>query len=136
MKGPGPLRWWWYAMGGGLPVRYREWVLHDITTRWWRWRSLLRSLVQILPVGVLIYLFLPTEPWVRLLAVAGGIWVGMVYALAYLDEVSEHRALKAGYPRGAAQAVRDQANAVKREAADARYAQRYRGGPPATPPGS
>jgi Family of unknown function (DUF5313) len=28
---PGPLRWFWYAVGGRLPARYRSWVLHDLT---------------------------------------------------------------------------------------------------------
>ncbi len=126
------MRWLWYAVGGGLPPRHREWVLHDLTTRRWRLRSLFRSLVQILPAGLLIVAFLPSELWVRLMAVAGGIWVGMIYALAYLDEVSEHRALKAGFARGTVKAVRDEADAVGQEAA-ARYAERYRA---PTPPGS
>lgn len=127
------MRWLWYAMGGALPSHYRDWVLHDLTTRRWRWRSLFRSLVQILPVGLLILAFLPSELWVRVMAVAGGIWVGMIYALAYLDEASEHRALKAGFARGTAAAVRDEANAGAREASAARYAERYRS---PTPPGS
>lgn len=87
-------RWLWYAMGGGLPARYREWGL---------------------------------------LAVAGGIRVGMIYALAYLDEAGEHRALKAGFARGTVKAVRDDADAGAREAAAARYTQRYRRDAPTTP---
>jgi len=113
-------------MGGGLPAANRDWVLHDLTTRRWRLRQLSRSLVQILPVAVLIVAFLPGELWVRLLAVAGGAWVGMIYALAYLDEATEHRALKAGFARGQVRAVRDEADAETREAAAARYAARYR----------
>lgn len=107
---PGLLRWLWYANGGGLPARYRDWVLHDVTTPGWRWRALLRSVVQILPVSVLIYLLLPVEPWVRLMAVGGGLLVGMIYAVAYLDESTEHRAVKAGYPRGTTGSVRAAAN--------------------------
>jgi hypothetical protein len=120
-------------MGGGLPPRYRHWVLHDVTTRWWRFRALFRSFVQILPVGILIYIFLPTAPWVRVMAVIGGIWVGMIYALAYLDESSESRALKAGFPRGTPKAVRDEARAPERAAAAVRYAERYRSEEPPTP---
>ena len=35
---PDPLRWIWYAFGGALGPRYRQWVLHDLTcrTRWER----------------------------------------------------------------------------------------------------
>ena len=135
VKRPDPLRWLWYAVGGRLPLRYSQWVLHDVTTRWWRVRALFRSLVQILPVAVLIYVFLPTEPWVRVMACLGGVFVGMIYALAYLDESSESRALKAGFLRGTAGQVRDERQAGKRTSAAARYAERFRRDepPPATP---
>ena len=48
----------------------------------------------------------------------------MLYAVSYLEESTEHRALKAGFARGTVKAVRDQADAGTREAA----AERYRGG--------
>jgi Family of unknown function (DUF5313) len=117
-------------MGGRLPLRYSQWVLHDVTTRWWRLRALFRSLVQILPVAALIYVLLPTEPWVRLMACAGGVFVGMIYALAYLDESSESRALKAGFLRGTAQQVRDERIAGRR---GSRFAEQYRRDEPPTP---
>jgi hypothetical protein len=131
VRRPDPLRWWWYAVGGGLPLRYREWVLHDLTTGTWRLRQMFRSVVQVLPVSLLVVIFLPGDLWVRVLAAAGGLCVSMIYALAYLDEATEHRALKAGYPRGTVRAVRDEADADGREAAAVRYGQRYRGEPPA-----
>src|SRR6185503_14923453 len=46
---PDPLHWLWYALGGGLPPRYRDWVHHDATAPTWRLRQLVRSLVQALP---------------------------------------------------------------------------------------
>lgn len=122
-------------MGGGLPPRHRMWVLHDVTTRWWRFRALFRSLVQLAPVALLIYLLLPSEPWVRVLAILGGMLVGLIYALAYLEESSEHRAIKAGYARGTARAVREQAD-VGAQAAVARYAARYRDDGGTTPSSS
>lgn len=125
---PGPLRWSWYAMGGALPARHREWVLHDLTTRTWWLRQLGRSLVQVLPVAVLVLILVPGELWVRVLAVLGGTAVGMIYAVAYLYEATEHRAMKAGYPRGMLQAVRDDARADERLAATLRYVDRRRGG--------
>ena len=123
---PGPLRWLWYAQGGSLPPRYREWVLRDLTTSGWRWRQVLRSLVQASPVAVVVLLVVPGPLWVRLLAVGGGVFVALIYVVAFLDESTEHRALKAGYPRGRAQAVRDAARAPERDAAARRYAERYR----------
>lgn len=36
---PDPLRRLWYAYGGGLAPRYREWVLFDATCRTWWYES-------------------------------------------------------------------------------------------------
>lgn len=123
---PDPVRWLWYAFGGALPARNRGWVLHDLTARTWPVRQLLRSLVQVAPVAVLLVAVIPGELWVRLVAVLGGILVGMIYAVAYLYESTEHRALKAGYPRGALAAVRGRAHSDERAEAAQRYAEKYR----------
>jgi hypothetical protein len=133
---PGPLRWLWYAFGGRLPIRYSQWVLRDVTAGWWRLRSLLRALVQIAPVAVLIYVLVPAEPWVRLTAILGGTLVGMMYATAYLDEVAETRALKAGFLRGVAQQVRDERLAARPPGRIARFTQPYRRDEPPHPPTS
>lgn len=132
---PGPLWWLWYAMGGGLPARYREWVLHDVSTRLWPVRQVLRSMVQLVPVGVLLVLLVPGELWVRLVAVLGGALVGLMYAASFVHLTTEHRAIKAGHPRGAAQAARERLAAPGRAAASARYEERYRPAPgmPAAP---
>jgi uncharacterized protein DUF5313 len=123
---PGPLRWIWYALGGGLPPRYREWVLRDVSApRWWL-RQIVRALVQALPVGLVVGLLIPGPLWVRVLAVAGGVFVAMIYVVAFIDEAVEHRAVKAGYPRGYARQVRDAARAPELDAAAERYARAYR----------
>jgi Family of unknown function (DUF5313) len=119
-------------MGGGLPARHRHWVLHDVTTKRWRWRALFRSVIQVLPVAVLLYAFLPTLPWVRLMAIGGGLLVGMIYAVAYLEESTEHRALKAGFTRGTAGRIRGDVD-IEEQEADERYLQRDRDDGPATP---
>ena len=125
MERPGLLRWLWYAMGGGLPFSYAQWVLHDVTTKRWRWRALFRSVVQILPVAVVLYVVLPTPPWVRLMAIGGGLLVGMIYAVAYLEESTENRALKAGFLRGTAATVREKA-ALEARGGKPRFLERYR----------
>ncbi|WP_300007187.1 DUF5313 family protein [Pseudonocardia sp.] len=133
LRRPGPLRWLWYAMGGGLPARYRAWVLHDVTTRTWALRQMVRAVVQLVPVGVVLVLLVPGELWVRLAAVLGGALVGLVYAASFVPMTTEHRAVKAGFARGEAEAVRERRNAPARQAAERRYAQRYRGGSPEDP---
>jgi hypothetical protein len=126
LRRPGPLRWLAYAYGAGLPPEYREWVLHDVTTRTWRLRHLARALAQIAPLVVLIYLLLPGPAWVRLMAVLGGALIGLFYSFVYMDESAENRTLKAGYPRGTATRVREEADAEGRAERERRYAQQWR----------
>jgi hypothetical protein len=127
---PGLLRWLWYALGGGLPERYRDWVLHDTTAPGWWWRQIVRALVQAAPVGLIVGVLIPGSVGIRLMAVFGGIFVAMIYVLAFIDEAVEHRAVKAGFPRGYAKAVREQRRAPERDDEAERYARRYRGGDP------
>jgi hypothetical protein len=125
---PGPLQWLWYALGGGLAPRYRDWVLRDTTAPGWWWRQIVRALVQAAPVGVVVGLFIPGSTGIRVLAVCGGIFVALIYIVSFIDEAVEHRAMKAGFPRGYAKAERERRKAPQREAEARRYAERYRGG--------
>ena len=81
----------------------------------------------------LLMVVVPGEPWVRLMAVLGGALVGMVYAASFVQQTTEHRAMRAGWPAGYAQAVRDRRYESRRAEELIRYAARYR---PPTPPGS
>jgi hypothetical protein len=125
-KRPGPLWWLWYAFGGGLPARYREWVLHDASCDSWRLRHFVRAFVQLIVVVVPVLVFVPGPLWIRLAAVLLVWGVGAQYALYFLDGSVERRVQRAGYPPGAAQARRDELHADERAAASARYAARYR----------
>jgi hypothetical protein len=126
VRRPGLLRWLAYSYGAALPPRYREWVLRDVTTRTWRLRHFLRAVVQLLPLLLVIYLLLPGPVWVRGSAVLGGALIGLFYSAAYMYESAEHRAMKAGYPRGAAARTRDDGDADGRAAREQRYAERWR----------
>jgi hypothetical protein len=130
---PGPLRWSWYAMGGGLPERHSAWVLHDTTTSTWGLRHVLRAAVQMAVPIVLVLLLVPGPFWIRGMAALGGLLLGLIFSIAYMTETTENRVKKAGYPAGTAQAVRDRAavgrDAVateRRRAAAAKRAARYR----------
>lgn len=83
MARPNPLWWLWYAYGGRLPERYRDWVRHDATARTWLVRHVSRTLVQALPVVVaafvLLWLFTPAEVWL----IAGALVVGLVIVLFF-----------------------------------------------------
>lgn len=123
---PGPLRWLAYAYGAGLPPEYREWVLHDVTTRTRHLRHFARAVAQLVPLLVVIYLLLPGPAWVRGCALLGGALIGLFYSMVYVDESAEHRTLKAGYPRGTSKRVRDEADAEGQAERDRRYAEQWR----------
>ena len=133
IRRPGPLRWLWYAVGGGLPRRFRSWVLYDVSTSTWFVRHLARTMVQLAVPIALVLLLMPGEFWIRGMAAVGGVILALIYSIAYMTEFLENRAVKAGYPVGSAQAARD-ANAREREVGDslrrreaaARRAERYR----------
>ncbi|HYH24003.1 MAG TPA: DUF5313 family protein [Blastococcus sp.] len=130
---PAPHRWVWYALGGALPARHRSWVLYDTTTRTWGLRHVARMLVQLaLPIAVVV-IFLPAPLALRLAVAGGGVFLGLIYSLAYMPETTENRVVKAGYPAGTATALRDEASRLRdqrdsqrRRAAAAKRAARYR----------
>jgi hypothetical protein len=119
LQRPGPLRWLWYALGGGLPRRFSPWVLYDTSTSTWFLRHVARALVQLAVPIALVLLLVPGEFWIRGMAALGGVILAMIYSIAYSTEFSENRAVKAGYPVGSAQAARDH-NAREREGQESR----------------
>ena len=123
---PNPVRWVMYAFGTGLPERHRTWVLHDVTAPTWQLRHFARTTVQLLPIGVLLFVFIPGPAWVRAMAVLAGALLGYFYSVAYMQESAEHRVMKAGYAVGHANAVREEAHADEHAALQRRYEQRYR----------
>lgn len=101
---PNPLQWVWYAYGGGLPEHLREWVLHDLTCRSWALRHFSRTLTQCVPA--LLLMLLPGPLSLRLslpvLVLLGALYV----SASYIEETSEHRLAKHGFPLGMAKEMR------------------------------
>jgi hypothetical protein len=131
---PSPQRWIGYAFGGRLPERNRGWVLHDTTTGTWWLRHLLRTLVQLAVPIVLVVAFLPASWELRAAAAGGGVFLALIFSVAYMNETTENRVVKAGYRAGTAQAGRDRAGldrqqkeSARKRAAAAKRAARYRG---------
>jgi hypothetical protein len=118
---PGPFRWFWYAVGGRLPARYRPWVLHDLTCRTWPLRHLVRLVAQLAPVAIVLVILLPGPLSIRVMGAVGGSLVGFLYSFVFLYEATERRATKAGYPHGMLNEVRNERRterALRRAAAD------------------
>ena len=105
---PGPARWLWYAISARLPYRYRDWVLYDLTCPTWPLRHLARLLVLLVPIDAALIAFLPGPLAVRAWATAIGSVVGLLFTFVFLEDATDRRATKFGFPGGTAQAVREQ----------------------------
>lgn len=122
---PNALRWVWYALGGRLPDRYRDWVLFDLTAPTWGWRYLARSTVLLAPLCA-VWLLLPGVLWLRVAMVVLAAVVGYLYAFAYMEEGAEHRLSKYSYPRGTGKQVRAAREAEAEREVRERYIAFYR----------
>lgn len=121
---PNPVLWIWYAFGGRLPDRHREWVLHDVTCRTWVLRHLARSLTQISPG--LLFLLAPGPLWIVAMSLLGGVLMALWYSVTYMEHTCEYRVTKHGYPVGTARATRAAAKEHIHAEQAARYAAIYR----------
>ncbi|MCW2542124.1 MAG: hypothetical protein JWN95_3849 [Frankiales bacterium] len=116
---PGPLRWLRYAFGGRLPERYREWILHDTTCSTWVLRHVSRTVLQLVPVIAAVLFLVPGPFWIRGMSAFGGVIMALIFSLGYMVETTEHRLVKADYPVGTGERVRDQHSSQGRAAATA-----------------
>jgi hypothetical protein len=122
---PNAIRWVWYALGGRLPHRYRDWVLHDLTAPTWGWRHLARSTVLLTPLCT-VWLLLPGMLWLRVALVVLAAVVGYLYSFAYMEEGAEYRLSKYGFPRGTGKAIRAASKAEAEREMRERYIAFYR----------
>ncbi|MEU5844974.1 DUF5313 family protein [Saccharopolyspora shandongensis] len=129
VKRPNPGWWLYYQFGGRLPERYREWVLRDATCKSWVLRVLIRGLLQIAPLGAVLFVGF---------GVLGGSWpiaggalllgvlvVARIVLTSAVDNV-DARLVRYGYPPGHGSAVRRQRDADAAE----RYRAVWRQAPP------
>ena len=109
-KRPNPLLWLYYQYGGTLPASYREWVLHDATSRTWFLRVVLRAFVQLAPIMAILVIILRGVfggPWLLVLgSILLGVLVFLRIALTLAVQNVDSRLTRYGYPTGYATAVR------------------------------
>jgi uncharacterized protein DUF5313 len=107
------VQWLWYAWGGRLPQRYREWVLHDVTTSTWLLRHMARAIVLTLTAVAVVFvplvLVVHVVFWLAIAAVVLGVLVSVYYSMSYAWESGDVRLTKYGYPGGYGSQVREQA---------------------------
>src|SRR5690348_8324789 len=121
---PNPVRWLWYALGGRLPS-YREWVLYDLTSRSWVFRHLARALVQ--HSVWLLLLLLPIPLDLRVWMLVAAVSVGLVFSLSFMEDASERRLIRHGFPVGLNRRIREESNSAARAELAAMYTVYYDG---------
>jgi hypothetical protein len=102
IRRPGPVRWLWYAFGGRLPDRYRQWVLHDVTVPTWRLRYGAQIFVRTLPfliAGFVALILLPdVSAWLAVGAMALALLFTLYFTLTSSDEFRNVRLVQHGFP--------------------------------------
>jgi hypothetical protein len=111
---PNPARWLWYALGGRLPYSYREWVLYDLTSRSWVFRHLARALVQ--HSVWLLLLLLPIPLDLRIWMLVAAVSVGLVFSLSFMEDASERRLIRHGFPVGLNRRIREESSSSAQRA--------------------
>ncbi|OLF06108.1 hypothetical protein BLA60_32715 [Actinophytocola xinjiangensis] len=110
MERPNAFQWVHYAFGGRLPERYRDWVLHDTTSRTWVVRFVVRVLAETVPwlvAGfVLLELLTPLPAGLILGALAIALVTTLYFTITSADELTEARLVKHGFPAGTGKATR------------------------------
>ncbi len=128
-KRPNPVLWVWYAFGGRLPPRYRDWVLRDATARTWLLRAVLRGFVQVTPFAALFVVLIVVFAHSWLIAIVGvliGIGAMLPYSLAYAEHSVNARLGAYGFPADHAVNMRKQRYRAEHADEEARYRATWR----------
>jgi hypothetical protein len=129
VRRPNPLLWLYYQYGGRLPSRYRDWVLHDATSRTWLVRVLLRTIVWLAPIFALLLVILVAVggSWpIALGSILLGVLVSLRFALVNAMESVDARLAKYGFPPGHASATRRARDAEKYAEEERQYRDKWR----------
>ena len=105
---PGPWQWLRYLFNARLPPDLAGWVARDTTAPTWLLRHAVRWLTRIAPFAIIVLVVPAGSFGLRLAAVTAALALGLFYSFAFVVETADRRAVKAGYPPGYAQLVRQQ----------------------------
>jgi len=91
-----------FAAGFRMPPENVHWVRHELTGAGWRWRTVLRHLVVIIPLcAVLVTLlaeFLPAPVWMSMMMVALILGGSVLTVATYADDIRAARLRQHGLP--------------------------------------
>lgn len=94
---PTPGRRLRYALGGRLPETDLDWLRHDLTDAGWQVRALLRSVVQVLPVALVLAL-LPGPAYLHWMLPLFVLLCTAFVAAAYGEDFRDRRLRQHGLP--------------------------------------
>jgi hypothetical protein len=100
----------------------RDWVRSDLAGEHAVARHLVRSMVPFLPVFAGIALLLPGSAMLRIAAVLLAVFLGLIYAFAFMDLNRRRRLAQHGLPED----LENARQARRREQSRAAYEQTYR----------
>jgi hypothetical protein len=129
VKRPNPLLWLYYQYGGRLPDAYRDWVLHDATSKRWLLRAFVRTISQAVPfvIVLLVIFWIFGVPWYFAVAcVVLGLVVSIYYSLSYSSESVDSRLSRYGYPSNYASTFRQERYDTEHAGDNERYRQTWR----------
>lgn len=90
-------RWLLFSIGFRLPPEYRDWVRHELTDAGWRWRTVRRLFVLLVPICVGLA-FLPGPVWLRVAVPALALIASLGTVLISADDVRAARLHQHGLP--------------------------------------
>jgi Family of unknown function (DUF5313) len=126
---PNVFQWIWFAFGGRLPMRFREWVLQDAVSRTWLLRFSARAVVRIAPLviaALIVLRLVDAQLAIAVAAVVLGLTVGLYYALSYAPERVDQQLVSYGYPPGTAERTREERSGAKTQRERERYERTWR----------
>jgi membrane protein YdbS with pleckstrin-like domain len=85
-----------------MPPESVHWVRHELTGAGWRWRTVLRHLVVIVPACALLVIvlaeFLPAPVWMSVMMVALILAGSVLTVVTYADDIRAARLRQHGLP--------------------------------------
>lgn len=94
---PNPIQWTYYAFGGTLPAKHRDWVRRDLTGDGAVVRHLVRGMVPFLPIFAAGFL-LPGPLALRGAVVLLGMLLALFFSAAYMEPNRKRRLERHGLP--------------------------------------
>ena len=86
-----------FAIGRRLPAENRDWVYHELTDVGWRWRTIGRHLILVLPIA-LVFALLPGPSYLHWMMPTLLLLPSVLVTASYADDIRASRLRQHGLP--------------------------------------